>query len=47
LLGEEQFRRQAGEIAEWSACHEGAAAAAEHVENTARNTTSRPSPARK
>jgi UDP:flavonoid glycosyltransferase YjiC (YdhE family) len=47
LLGERSFRARAREIAAWSAAHDGAAAAAGLVEEAARNTTSRLSPARK
>jgi UDP:flavonoid glycosyltransferase YjiC (YdhE family) len=46
LLGEERFRARAEELAEWSARHDGATAAAEVVEDAARNATSRLSPAR-
>jgi UDP:flavonoid glycosyltransferase YjiC (YdhE family) len=46
LLGEEGFRGRAGEIATWSETHNGAAAAANLVEEAARNATSRLSPAR-
>jgi UDP:flavonoid glycosyltransferase YjiC (YdhE family) len=46
LLGEAQFRERAEEIATWSAEHDGAAAAAELVEQAAKKTTSRLSPAR-
>jgi UDP:flavonoid glycosyltransferase YjiC (YdhE family) len=46
LLGEERFRDTAGEVAAWSAEHDGAAAAAELVEEAARNATSRRKPAR-
>jgi UDP:flavonoid glycosyltransferase YjiC (YdhE family) len=46
LLGEERFRARAGELAEWSAAHDGAASAADLVENAAQNATSRLSPAR-
>jgi UDP:flavonoid glycosyltransferase YjiC (YdhE family) len=45
LLGEESFRTPAREIAEWSAVHDGAAAAADLVEEAARNAMSRHSPA--
>jgi UDP:flavonoid glycosyltransferase YjiC (YdhE family) len=44
LLGEEQFRAKAREIAAWSDTHDGAAAAANLVEEAAQNTTSRLSP---
>jgi UDP:flavonoid glycosyltransferase YjiC (YdhE family) len=46
LLGEERFRARAGELAAWSERHDGAAAAADLVEEAARNATSRLSPAR-
>jgi UDP:flavonoid glycosyltransferase YjiC (YdhE family) len=46
LLGEETFASRAGEIAAWSETHDGAATAADLVEGTARNATSRLSPAR-
>jgi UDP:flavonoid glycosyltransferase YjiC (YdhE family) len=46
LLGEAQFRERAEEIATWSAEHDGAAVAAELVEQAAKKTTSRLSPAR-
>jgi UDP:flavonoid glycosyltransferase YjiC (YdhE family) len=46
LLGEERFRARAREIAAWLEAHDGAAAAGELVEETARNATSRLSPAR-
>jgi len=46
LLAEPGFTIRAEEIATWSAAHDGAAAAAELVENTARDATSRLSPAR-
>jgi UDP:flavonoid glycosyltransferase YjiC (YdhE family) len=46
LLGEESFARRAGEIATWSETHDGAAAAADLIEEAARNATSRLSPAR-
>jgi UDP:flavonoid glycosyltransferase YjiC (YdhE family) len=46
LLGEEQFAARAQEIAIWSAAHDGPAAAAELVEEAARNHASRPPPAR-
>jgi UDP:flavonoid glycosyltransferase YjiC (YdhE family) len=46
LFGEDRFRAKAREIAEWSEAHDGAATAADQVEETARNATSRLSPAR-
>ena len=46
LLAEERFRARAHEIAAWSGAHDGAAAAADLVEEAARNATSRLSPAR-
>jgi len=46
LLREESFRSAALAVAQWSKAHDGAAAAAEMVEETARNATSRLSPAR-
>jgi len=46
LLGEQRFRARAREIAAWSEAHDGPAAAADLVENAARNATSRLSPAR-
>jgi UDP:flavonoid glycosyltransferase YjiC (YdhE family) len=46
LLGEESFDARAGEIAAWSETHDGAAAAADLVEQAARNATSRLTPAR-
>jgi UDP:flavonoid glycosyltransferase YjiC (YdhE family) len=46
LLGEERFAARAREIAAWSETHDGAAAAADLVEEAARNATSRLSPAR-
>ncbi|HKH42437.1 MAG TPA: nucleotide disphospho-sugar-binding domain-containing protein, partial [Solirubrobacterales bacterium] len=46
LLGEPEFAAQAGEIASWSDAHDGATAAAELVEDAARNATRRLSPAR-
>jgi len=46
LLGEERFRARAGEVAAWSEEHDGALAAADLVEDAARNATSRLSPAR-
>jgi UDP:flavonoid glycosyltransferase YjiC (YdhE family) len=46
LLAEERFRQRAAEIAAWSETHDGAAAAADLVEEAARNATSRLSPAR-
>jgi UDP:flavonoid glycosyltransferase YjiC (YdhE family) len=46
LLGEDSFGARAQEIAAWSEAHDGAAAAAGLVEDAARNTTSRLSPAR-
>jgi UDP:flavonoid glycosyltransferase YjiC (YdhE family) len=46
LLGEERFGGFAGEIAAWSEAHDGAAAAADLVEEAARNATSRREPAR-
>jgi UDP:flavonoid glycosyltransferase YjiC (YdhE family) len=45
LLAEPQFRGRALAVAEWSEAHDGAAAAAERVEEAARNTTGRLSPA--
>jgi UDP:flavonoid glycosyltransferase YjiC (YdhE family) len=46
LLGEDGFVTRAGEIAAWSAAHNGAASAADLVEDAARNATSRLKPAR-
>jgi UDP:flavonoid glycosyltransferase YjiC (YdhE family) len=46
LLSEPRFTSCAGEIASWSEAHDGAAAAADLVEDAARNATSRLSPAR-
>jgi UDP:flavonoid glycosyltransferase YjiC (YdhE family) len=46
LLGETRFAARAREIAAWSESHDGAVAAADLVENAARNATSRPMPAR-
>jgi putative intracellular protease/amidase len=46
LLGEPRFTARAREIAAWSGSHDGAPAAADLVEDTARNATSRLSPAR-
>lgn len=46
LLGEPRFAERAGEIAAWSEANDGAAAAADLVEDAARNATSRLSPAR-
>jgi UDP:flavonoid glycosyltransferase YjiC (YdhE family) len=46
LLGEERFRVRARQIAAWSEAHDGATAAADLVEEAARNATSRLSPAR-
>jgi UDP:flavonoid glycosyltransferase YjiC (YdhE family) len=46
LLGEESFAARAREVGDWSDGHDGAAAAADLVENAARNATSRLSPAR-
>ncbi len=46
LLGEERFTARTQEIAAWSQAHDGAAAAADLVEEAARNATSRLSPAR-
>lgn len=46
LLSEPRFTSLAGEIASWSEAHDGAAAAADLVEDAARNATSRLSPAR-
>jgi UDP:flavonoid glycosyltransferase YjiC (YdhE family) len=46
LLAEPGFTARAREIAAWSQSHDGAAAAADLVENAARNATSRLSPAR-
>jgi UDP:flavonoid glycosyltransferase YjiC (YdhE family) len=45
LSSDGRFRQKAAEIAAWSGAHEGAAAAANLVEEAARNTTSRLSPA--
>jgi UDP:flavonoid glycosyltransferase YjiC (YdhE family) len=46
LLHESRFRGRTGEVATWSANHDGAVAAAQLVEEAARNATSRLSPAR-
>jgi UDP:flavonoid glycosyltransferase YjiC (YdhE family) len=46
LLGEQRFTTRAREIAAWSERHDGAAAAADLVEEAASNATSRLSPAR-
>ena len=46
LLAEPRFRGRALALAEWSEAHDGAVAAAELVEEAARNATSRLSPAR-
>jgi UDP:flavonoid glycosyltransferase YjiC (YdhE family) len=46
LLGEGAFAARAREIAAWSDARDGAMAAADLVEDAARNATSRPSPAR-
>jgi UDP:flavonoid glycosyltransferase YjiC (YdhE family) len=46
LLREPEFRARASSVAEWSNAHDGAAAAAELVEEAARNAASRLSPAR-
>jgi UDP:flavonoid glycosyltransferase YjiC (YdhE family) len=46
LFGDERFSARVREIAAWSAAHDGAAAAADLVEQAARNATSRLSPAR-
>jgi UDP:flavonoid glycosyltransferase YjiC (YdhE family) len=46
LLGEGRFRVRAQEVAAWSAEHDGAVAAADLVEDAARNARSRLSPAR-
>jgi UDP:flavonoid glycosyltransferase YjiC (YdhE family) len=46
LLGEGRFTARAGSIAEWTEAHDGAATAANLIEEAARNATSRPSPAR-
>src|SRR5262245_66507886 len=46
LLGEPQFRGRALAVAEWSEAHDGAVAAAELVEQAARDATSRREPAR-
>jgi UDP:flavonoid glycosyltransferase YjiC (YdhE family) len=46
LLGEESFGARAREIAAWSSEHDGAATAADLVENAARNATSQRQPAR-
>jgi UDP:flavonoid glycosyltransferase YjiC (YdhE family) len=45
LLAEPSFRERARELASWSTDHDGAAAAAQFVEEAARNATSRLSPA--
>jgi MGT family glycosyltransferase len=47
LITDGNYRERAGEIAAWSAENDGAANAAELVEETARNVTSRRSPARR
>jgi UDP:flavonoid glycosyltransferase YjiC (YdhE family) len=46
LLGEPRFAARAREIAAWSETHDGAVAAADLVEDAARNSTSQPTPAR-
>jgi UDP:flavonoid glycosyltransferase YjiC (YdhE family) len=46
LLGGGRFTARVREIAAWSDAHDGAAAAADLVEEAARNNTSRLSPAR-
>jgi UDP:flavonoid glycosyltransferase YjiC (YdhE family) len=46
LLGDRRYRARAGEIAAWAAKNDGAANAARLVEETAKDATSRPSPAR-
>jgi UDP:flavonoid glycosyltransferase YjiC (YdhE family) len=46
LLGEARFAARAREIAAWSETHDGALAAADLVEDAARNATSRTTPAR-
>jgi len=46
LLGEVRFGARAREIQAWSETHDGAADAADLVEETARNATSQLSPAR-
>ena len=46
LLTEWRFRARAEELGAWAEAHDGAAAAADLVENAARNATSRLSPAR-
>jgi UDP:flavonoid glycosyltransferase YjiC (YdhE family) len=46
LLSDQRFRARAQEIDAWSESHDGAAAAADLVEETARKATSRLSPAR-
>ena len=46
LLGEERLRERTREVADWSAQHDGAVAAADLVEDAARNATSRLSPTR-
>src|SRR3954469_7802874 len=46
LLGEPAFQDRAHAVAEWSQAHDGAAAAADLVEEAARNESSRLSPAR-
>jgi UDP:flavonoid glycosyltransferase YjiC (YdhE family) len=46
LLGEPRYAERAREIAAWSEAHDGAAAAADLIEDAARNATSRLSPAR-
>jgi UDP:flavonoid glycosyltransferase YjiC (YdhE family) len=46
LLGEERFAARAQEIARWSKSDDGAVAAANLVEESARNATSRLSPSR-
>ena len=45
LLREERFQVRAGQVAAWSAAHDGAVRAAELVEQAAQNATSRLSPA--
>jgi UDP:flavonoid glycosyltransferase YjiC (YdhE family) len=46
LIADRRFTERAKEIAAWSELNDGAAAAADLVEDAARNVTSRPSPAR-
>jgi UDP:flavonoid glycosyltransferase YjiC (YdhE family) len=46
LLSEREFRGRALRVAEWAEAHDGAAAAADLVQEAARNATSRLSPAR-